>query len=46
MRRQAAKRKAINVPMQGTSADIIKKAMLSIDGWLIEFKADVKIIMG
>ncbi|MEE8057182.1 MAG: DNA polymerase I [Pseudomonadales bacterium] len=45
MRRQAAERTAINAPMQGTAADIIKKAMVAVDQWLIESAIDAKMIM-
>ena len=44
-RRQAAERTAINAPMQGTAADIIKKAMLSVHDWINTQEADVKLIM-
>lgn len=45
MRRQAAERAAINAPMQGTAADIIKKAMIMVDGWLREKAVDARMIM-
>jgi DNA polymerase-1 len=44
-RRQYAERTAINAPMQGTAADIIKRAMLAVDGWLLESKVPVRMIM-
>lgn len=44
-RRQYAERTAINAPMQGTAADIIKRAMLATDYWLQTSKADAKMIM-
>jgi len=43
--RQAAERTAINAPMQGTAADIIKRAMIAVDGWLINEKLNARIIM-
>ena len=45
MRRQAAERTAINAPMQGTAADIIKRAMISVDAWLAETDLAAKTIM-
>jgi DNA polymerase-1 len=45
MRRQAAERAAINAPMQGTAADIIKKAMISVDQWLQSGSCDARMIM-
>ena len=45
MRRQAAERTAINALMQGTAADIIKKAMVSVDSWLLESGLQSRIIM-
>jgi DNA polymerase-1 len=45
VRRQYAERTAINAPMQGTAADIIKLAMLAVDKWIQESGANVKMIM-
>ncbi|MCH8080207.1 MAG: DNA polymerase I [Proteobacteria bacterium] len=44
-RRQYAERTAINAPMQGTAADIIKRAMIDIEVWLNKEHPDVKLIM-
>ncbi|MFP8968034.1 DNA polymerase I [Pokkaliibacter sp. CJK22405] len=45
MRRQAAERTAINAPMQGTAADIIKRAMLAVDAALGASDLDARMIM-
>jgi DNA polymerase-1 len=45
MRQKAAERAAINAPLQGTAADIIKRAMISINRWLREENIDAKMIM-
>ncbi|UCG72196.1 MAG: DNA polymerase I [Chromatiales bacterium] len=44
-RRQAAERAAINAPMQGTAADIIKRAMLSVADWLATQRNGARLIM-
>ena len=44
-RRQYAERSAINAPMQGTAADIIKRAMIQVDEWLTSSGADARVIM-
>jgi len=44
-RRQGAERAAINAPMQGTAADLIKLAMLAIDSWLTEQALETRMIM-
>jgi DNA polymerase-1 len=43
--RAAAERTAINAPMQGTAADIIKKAMVAVDEWLTSSGLDAKVIL-
>ena len=45
LRRQAAERAAINAPLQGSAADIIKKAMIDIDAFLDKEMPEVKMIM-
>ena len=44
-RRQYAERSAINAPMQGTAADIIKKAMISVHHWLEADQVPARMIM-
>ncbi|WP_213993526.1 DNA polymerase I [Sodalis sp. dw_96] len=44
-RKKGAERAAINAPMQGTAADIIKRAMISIDAWLQKEQPPVRMIM-
>ncbi len=44
-RRQYAERTAINAPMQGTAADIIKRAMIAIDNWLTKGQTLTRLIM-
>ncbi len=44
-RRQYAERTAINAPMQGTAADLIKIAMAAVDRWILEQRAKVRMIM-
>ena len=44
-RRQGAERAAINAPMQGTAADLIKLAMIAVQHWLVEEKLASKLIM-
>jgi DNA polymerase-1 len=43
--RQYAERSAINAPMQGTAADIIKRAMIEVDAWLERSSAPARLIM-
>ncbi|HVS75988.1 MAG TPA: DNA polymerase, partial [Steroidobacteraceae bacterium] len=43
--RQYAERSAINAPMQGTAADIIKRAMIAVDAWCEREDAPARLIM-
>ncbi len=45
MRRQAAERAAINAPMQGTAADLIKLAMIAVQDWLEQDQIKSKLVM-
>ncbi len=45
MRRQAAERAAINAPMQGTAADLIKLAMVAVQNWLEQEQLSSRLIM-
>ena len=45
MRRQGAERAAINAPMQGTAADIIKIAMINVDNWLQTSQPGARLVM-
>jgi DNA polymerase-1 len=45
MRRQGAERAAINAPMQGTAADLIKLAMIAVEKWLLEQKIATRMVM-
>lgn len=42
---KAAERAAINAPLQGTAADLIKRAMIAVDDWLQTSQLDIKMIM-
>jgi len=42
---QYAERSAINAPMQGTAADIIKRAMIRVQAWIEESRAEAQLVM-
>jgi len=44
-RRQGAERAAINAPMQGTAADLIKRAMVEVDSWIVRERPRARMIM-
>lgn len=44
-RRQGAERAAINAPMQGTAADLVKMAMIAVQGWLDEKKLKSRVVL-
>src|SRR5690606_7299564 len=44
-RRQGAERQAINAPMQGTAADLIKLAMIAVQGWIERERLATKLVM-
>jgi len=44
-RRQYAERTAINAPMQGTAADLIKRAMIAVDRWILDSDSQCRMIM-
>ncbi len=44
-RRQYAERSAINAPMQGTAADLIKRAMIEVDRWLLRERCGARLVM-
>ena len=43
--RKGAERTAINAPMQGSAADIVKRAMVAVDGWLTDSRLDARVIL-
>ena len=44
-RREGAERQAINAPMQGTAADLIKMAMIAVQGWIASERLATKLVM-